>query len=137
MNSLENLPLETKKKIMEKSGETCALAGSFKIAKKITEETTEIEEIIAKVNDQIPWCGKWKLKGNKISSICLECGCPLIRNKIVIPNETFCYCSIGWAKKIFEILLKKPVDVKLEKSKGAGDAICKFSIIFFKKKSEV
>jgi len=57
---------------MEKSGEACALAGSFKIAKKIAEETTEIEEIIAKVNDQVPWCGKWKLERNKISSTCLE-----------------------------------------------------------------
>jgi len=115
---------------MEKSGEACALAGSFKIAKKIAEESTEIEEIIAKVNDQVPWCGKWKLERNRISSTCLECGCPLIRNKIVIPNGTFCYCSVGWAKKIFEILLKKQVDVNLEKSKGSGDDKCKFSIFF-------
>lgn len=128
ISGLENLSLSTRKKIMEKCGEACALAGSFKIAKKIAEETTEINEILAKVNDQIPWCGKWKLNGNKISSICLECGCPLIRNRIVILNRIFCYCSLGWAKKIFKTLLKKPVNVKLEKSKGSGDDICKFII---------
>ncbi len=115
---------------MEKSGEACALTGSFKIAKKIAEESTEINDIIAKANDQIPWCGNWKMEGSKISSVCLECGCPLIRNKIVLPNRTFCYCSVGWAKKIFETLLKKPVDVNLEKSKGSGDDICKFNIFF-------
>ncbi|UCD00691.1 MAG: hypothetical protein JSV23_07305 [Promethearchaeota archaeon] len=130
IKGLEEIPLETRKKIMGKSGETCALAGSFKIAKKIAEETTEIEQIIAKINNQVPWCGKWKLDGNKISSTCLECGCPLIRNKIVVPNGTFCYCSVGWTKKIFETLLKRPVDVELKKSKGAGDDICKFNIFF-------
>lgn len=128
LNELEELPLETRKRIMEKSGEACALAGSIKVAEKIAEETSDINYIIAKVNDKVPWCGEWKLEENKISSTCLECGCPLIRNKIVIPNETFCYCSLGWAKKIFEILLKKPIEVKLEKSKGSGDNICKFSI---------
>ena len=115
---------------MEKSGEACALAGSVKIAKKIAAAAADINDIIVKVNDKVPWCGKWKLKENRISSVCLECGCPLIRNKIVVPSGTFCYCSLGWVKKIFETLLKKPVDVKLDKSKGSGDNFCKFNINF-------
>lgn len=85
---------------MEKSGETCALAGSFKIAEKILEETTEIEEIIAKVNDQVPWCGKWKLKGNKISSICLECGDTCIGNNPFIMLDIFYPLRKDFIKKL-------------------------------------
>ncbi|MFX1379741.1 MAG: DUF6144 family protein [Promethearchaeota archaeon] len=128
INGMEEISIVKRKKIMEKSGEACAKAGSFEIAKKISEETTSIEEIIEKINNQIPWCGKWKLKNNFIRSICSECGCPLVRNKIVNLNSIFCYCSLGWVKTIFQILLKKPIHVEILKSIGAGDTICEFIV---------
>jgi len=128
INGMEELSIVERRKIMEKSGEACAMAGSYEIAKKISEETTCIEEIIEKINNKIPWCGQWNLKDNIISSICNECGCPLVRNKIVELNGTFCYCSLGWVKIIFKTLLKKPVHVEILKSIGAGDNICEFIV---------
>ena len=128
INGMEELSVAKRRKIMEKSGEACALAASYEIAKNISEDATSIEEIIEKVNNQIPWCGPWNLKDNKISSICNECGCPLVRNKIVELNGTFCYCSLGWVKIIFKTLLKKPVHVEILKSIGAGDNICEFIV---------
>jgi len=128
INGMEELSIVKRRKIMEKSGEACAMAGSFEIAKKISEETTRIEEIIEKINNQIPWCGQWNLENNIIRSICNECGCPLVRNKIVTLNSTFCYCSLGWVKLIFKTLLKKPVHVKMLKSIGAGDDICEYVV---------
>ena len=128
INGIEELSVAKKKRIMEKSGEACAIAGSYEIAKKISEETTCIEEIIEKINNQIPWCGQWNLKDNTIRSICNECGCPLVRYKIVKLNSTFCYCSLGWVKIIFKTLLKKPVHVQILKSIGAGDNICEFIV---------
>ncbi|MFX1418674.1 MAG: hypothetical protein ACFE9N_07125, partial [Promethearchaeota archaeon] len=128
INGMEELSIVKRRKIMEKSGEACAIAGSYEIAKKISEETTCIEEIIEKINNQIPWCGKWNLKDNIISSICNECGCPLVRNKIVNLNSTFCYCSLGWVKLIFKTLLKKPIHVEMLKSIGAGDCTCEFVV---------
>jgi predicted hydrocarbon binding protein len=128
INGLEELSIEQRKKIMEKSGEECAIAGSYKIAKKISQKTNDIEEIIEKVNYQIPWCGKWKLEDNLIKSICNECGCPLIRNKIVNISSTFCYCSLGWIRMIFRTLLNKPVQVEMLKSIGAGDDVCEYVV---------
>ncbi|MFX1431358.1 MAG: DUF6144 family protein [Promethearchaeota archaeon] len=128
VNGIEKLSIEKKRKIMEKSGEACAIAGSYEIAKKISGETTSIEEIIEKTNNQIPWCGQWNLNGNIISSKCNECGCPLVRNKIVNLNRTFCYCSLGWVKIIFKTLLKRPVQVEMLKSIGAGDNICEYAV---------
>ncbi len=128
INGLEDLSVEQRRKIMEKSGEECAIAGSYKIAKRISQKTKDIEEIIEKINNQIPWCGKWKLEDNIIRSICNECGCPLIRNKIVNLRSTFCYCSLGWIKIIFKTLFHKPVQVEMLKSIGAGDDVCEYII---------
>jgi len=128
INGLEDLSIETRRKVMEKSGEECAIAGSYQIAKKISEKTNNIKEIIEKVNSQIPWCGKWKLEDITIRSICNECGCSLIRNKIVKLNSIFCHCSLGWIKIIFKTLLNKPVQVEMLKSIGAGDDTCEYIV---------
>lgn len=129
IRGLEKVDLETRKKIMELCGEACAREdGDLEIAKRIAEETTDEEEILTRVNKEIPWCGIWTLKDNIIQCTCAKCGCPLVRHKVADLTGTFCLCSRGWVKKIFETLLKKPVDVELEKSIGLGDKLCKFVV---------
>lgn len=114
---------------MELCGEACAREDrDLEIAEQIAKETTGNEEILARVNKEIPWCGTWIRKGNRIHCVCVKCGCPLVRNKIVELTGTFCYCSRGWVKKSFETLFKKPVKVKLEKAIGLGDEVCKFVV---------
>lgn len=130
IKGLEELDFEKKKIIMEKGGEACALDGSLKIAQKIAKETINLKEIIQKANELIPWCGKWILRDNRITSKCIDCGCPLVRNKVIEFNSTFCYCSLGWVRIIFETLLKRSIEVKLEKSIGFGDKVCEFVINF-------
>ena len=129
IKGLDEVDLETRKKIMELCGEACAREdGDLEIAKRIAEETTNKEEILTRVNKEIPWCGAWTTKDNTIQCTCVKCGCPLVRNKVVDLTGTFCFCSRGWVKKIFETLFKKPVNVELEKSIGLGDKICKFVV---------
>ena len=129
IKGLDEVDLETRKGIMELCGEACARSdGDLEIAKRIAEEATDEKEILARINKEILWCGTWTKKGSTIQSTCVECGCPLIRNKVVDLTGTFCYCSTGWVKKIFETALKKPVTVELEKSIGLGDKICKFVV---------
>ena len=129
INGLDEVDLEARQKIMELCGEACARSdGDLEIAKRIAEETTDEEEILTKVNKEIPWCGTWTRKGNTIQTTCVKCGCPLVRNRVVNLTGTFCYCSRGWVKKIFETVLKKHVNVELEKSIGLGDKVCKFVV---------
>jgi len=129
IKGLGKVDLETRKKIMELCGEACAREdGDLEIARRIAEETTDEEEILTKVNNEIPWCGIWTLKDNIIQCTCIKCGCPLVRHKVVDLTGTFCLCSRGWVKKIFETLLERPVNVKLEKSIGRGDKVCKFAV---------
>ncbi len=129
IKGLDEVNLETRQKIMELCGEACAREdGDLEIAEKIAREATDEEEILTKVNKEISWCGTWIRKGDTIQSECIKCYCPLVGNKIVHPTETFCFCSRGWVKTIFETVLKKSVTVKLEKSIGRGDEVCRFVV---------
>ena len=129
MKGLGEVDLETRQKIMELCGEACARSdGDLEIAKRIAEEAADQEEVLERMNKEILWCGTWTRKGHTIQSTCIKCGCPLVRNKVVELTGTFCYCSRGWVKKIFETLLKKPVNVELQKSIGKGDNVCRFIV---------
>lgn len=134
MKGLDEVDLETRQKIMELCGEACARSdGDLEIAKKIAEETSNEEEILARANKEIPWCGTWTRKGKTIQTTCVKCGCPFVRNRVVDLTGTFCYCSRGWVKNIFKTLLKQNVNVELEKSIGLGDKVCKF-VVYIKAK---
>jgi len=54
--------------------------------------------------------------------------CAYHRGEIVELNGTFCLCSRGWVKIVFETTLERPVRVKLEKAIGRGDDICKYNV---------
>ncbi len=60
------------------------------------------------------------------------CHCSFVRENILsgkvdIPKE-WCYCSAGFAKYPFEIILNQELDVKLLKTPVDGDLICRFEI---------
>jgi predicted hydrocarbon binding protein len=128
VKGLEGLDEETKQMIMESGGKACAETGDLGLARKIADETEDIDETIARANDEIAWCGRWIRNGNTITAVCTTCGCPLVRQDIVELNGTFCLCSRGWVKAVFEALLKRPVRVELEKAIGRGDDICKYNV---------
>lgn len=59
------------------------------------------------------------------------CHCPFVReaiNKDQKIDEDWCYCSAGFAKYPFEIVLGQELPVKLLKSPLKGDMICQFEI---------
>lgn len=127
----ESLDEKTKKKVMEKCGKACAIYdGDIEEIKAIKRNSENLEEILDQINQEKLWCGKWIKKGNTIYSICKKCGCPFVRSQIIKPSPTFCYCSRGWAKSVFEVILEKPVQVEQKKAIGRGDNICQFIVQF-------
>jgi predicted hydrocarbon binding protein len=128
VKGLDSLDEETTRGIMERCGEACAETGDLGLAMKIAEETEDIDQIIAKANDEIAWCGRWTREGGTITAVCATCGCHLVMRGIVELSGTFCLCSRGWVKAVFEALLKRPVRVELEKAIGRGDDVCKYNV---------
>ena len=130
VKGLEDIDEEKKLGIMERCGEACAEVGDLAVAKKIAEETEDVDEIVARANDEILWCGEWTREGNEISAVCDYCGCPLVRQGVVKLTGTFCYCSRGWVRSIFETLMNRRVKIELEKAIGLGDDVCKYNVYF-------
>ncbi|MGQ9566392.1 MAG: DUF6144 family protein [Candidatus Bathyarchaeales archaeon] len=68
-------------------------------------------------------------KGN-VYIIYPKCYCPRVskipRGKL---SGTYCYCSVGWAKALFEGVLERPVEVVKEASIINGDKQCRFRTI--------
>jgi predicted ArsR family transcriptional regulator len=116
--------------LMEPCGRACAVHyGSIEQAMAIKQSTQTIDELLDKLNQQEGfWCGSWVRDGNTIYSVCEYCGCPLIRADLVRLSPTFCNCSRGWVKAVFEAVLERPVDVELEQAIGRGDQVCRFSV---------
>jgi len=95
-------------------------------AKKIKKNSKNIEEFLDKLSKN--W-KHLKLDGNKVYVEYEKCYCPLVRDYKETLPATFCNCSRGWLKELFESALEKPVEVKLEKSIKRGDEICRFRVL--------
>jgi len=123
---------KTRAQMMESCGRVCAVHfGSIKTAQAIKHSAKGIGDLLDKLNQQKNfWCGRWVKDGDTIYSICKECGCPLIRACLVELSPTFCDCSRGWVKAVFETLLGGPVEVELEQAIGRGDQVCEFIVRF-------
>jgi len=120
----------TKAQLMEHCGRACALHHrSIEKAKAIQQDAREINELLDRLNQQEGfWCGKWMKDSDIIYSVCEECGCPLVRAGVVKLSPTFCDCSRGWVKAVFETVLGRPVEVELEQALGRGDRVCEFVV---------
>ena len=119
-----------KPQVMEYCGRACAVHhGDIDTVKAIRSKVKDVDELLHRLNQQEGlWCGKWVRDGDTICSICQQCGCRLVRAGLVKPSPTFCQCSRGWVKAVFETALGRPVNVKLRQAIGRGDPVCKFIV---------
>jgi hypothetical protein len=57
------------------------------------------------------------------------CHCPLVRNHFDEGiSPTFCNCSAGWYRQLWEGIIERPVKISILKSLIKGDQDCKFAI---------
>ncbi|MCJ7423358.1 DUF6144 family protein [Candidatus Bathyarchaeota archaeon] len=122
----ENVDEENRAKILERCGRNCISQSMIARAKKIKKNSKNIEEFLDKLSKN--W-KHLKLDGNKVYVEYEKCYCPLVRDYKETLPATFCNCSRGWLKELFESALEKPVEVKLEKSIKRGDEICRFRVL--------
>jgi len=118
---------ETKAKILERCGRQCQSENFINKARKIYEKTESIDEFLEKLGQIYKNLHR---EGDQVYIIYPKCYCPNV-NKIP-PGKlsaTYCNCSRGWAKALFEGALGKPVEVIMEKSIVKGDNQCKFRIV--------
>jgi hypothetical protein len=67
-------------------------------------------------------------KGKGIQALYSKCYCGSVSRTKEPISATFCYCSCGWFKKLFESVLGVPTRVVLKGSIIQGDEQCEFRI---------
>ena len=138
INVLDNtLDEETRKKVMMTNGKNC-----YQEWIKSTGQQTEVvpyEKWVARVRENVK-DGSFQIDGNIIyfqymgsaetgqaapENVCL---CPMVESKPAGLSKTYCLCSVGYVKEMFEQTFGKPVDVQLIDSVLYGGKRCKFKI---------
>jgi len=123
-NMDEHLDEETKINLLEECGRACA-------------ERHAKAEALKHKGDLDGWLGvfkKWvgpenvQMEENAVQLTYSKCLCPLVQDRPPLMSTTYCNCSRGWLKEVFETVMEKPVKVKLEDSIMQGGKHCRFLV---------
>jgi predicted hydrocarbon binding protein len=113
---------------MEACGRSCIAKSTIKTAKKLRKESKNLDEFLAKLNEKGIGGGHLKRRRKQIHARYDRCYCGWVsKTKEPIPL-TYCFCSAGWYKELFETALGKTVNVTLLQSIINGAKSCRFII---------
>jgi len=120
----EHLDDEEKIKLLEDCGRACAGRHAKSEAAKHKGHLDKWLEALRK------WVGAENVRkeGDVIRVVYGKCFCPLVQDSPPLLSDTFCNCSRGWLKEVFETVVDNPVDVKLEDSIMRGGKHCRFFV---------
>jgi len=118
---------ETRVKLLEQCGRQCQSESFIKKARSLYEKSKNIDEFLDNLGQVYKNLHR---EGDKVYIIYPKCYCSHV-NKIPRGrlSATYCNCSRGWAKALFEGALGRPVEVGMEESIVKGDKQCKFRIV--------
>jgi len=122
----EHVDKETIAKVLEQCGRRCQSQSLIKKARSIYEKSKNMDEFLDNFGKVYKHLHR---EGNNLYIVYPKCYCSIV-NKIS-PGKlsaTYCNCSRGWAKALFEGALKRPVEATMEQSIRQGDKQCKFKI---------
>lgn len=89
-----------------------------------------LDEVLAILNSEKVGGGHLALgeDGRTILGRYDRCYCPLAREAGAALSPTFCECTCGWAKALFETVLGRPVEVELLETVRRGGSSCRFQV---------
>ena len=76
----------------------------------------------------------WKIHYDKSEKVLLvdenkdHCVCPILEHKKDVDTSAICYCSEGFAEKMFSVVTGLPVKARVVSSVRKGDKSCKYRI---------
>lgn len=135
----QQLDSETRIKLMQSNGAACAKGAYGELT---NDKPATIEDIDKKIVTWQKNLGKENIyrqdstiffnyvgnpKGLKVSDG--YCLCPMIENKPETLSPTYCQCSVGYVKYMFQRFITfKPVQVELLESLRSGGKACRFKV---------
>jgi predicted ArsR family transcriptional regulator len=120
--------VDSAKAVMEACGQQCIGLSVLEKAKRLQQESHDIEDLLEKLNNAHIGGGYFRREEDHIYASYERCYCGSV-SKTRLPITTiYCQCSCGWYRKLFETILGKPVRVELVDSIIHGASTCQFII---------
>jgi len=118
---------ETTAKVLEQCGRQCQSQSFVKKAKDIYKKSKDINDFLDKFGKIYKHLHR---EGDKVYIVYPKCYCSHV-NKIPKGklSATYCNCSRGWTKALFEGALGRPVEVIMKETIVKGDKQCRFQIV--------
>jgi len=122
----KNVDQKTLAMILEQCGRQCQSQSFIKKARNIYQKSKSTDEFLGEFGQAYKHLHR---EGNRVYIVYPKCYCSQV-NKIPGGklSGTYCNCSRGWTKALFEGATGRPVEVIMEKSIINGDDQCKFRI---------
>jgi predicted hydrocarbon binding protein len=117
---------ETRVRILESCGRKCIGADVLKKAEAIAKKSKSTEEFLEGLSKVLKHLHVGK---DGVFMVYEQCYCPLVKNYRGKLSSSFCNCSVGWVKELFEKALKKPVKVEKVGTIKQGNKQCKFRVV--------
>jgi predicted Zn-ribbon and HTH transcriptional regulator len=112
--------------LLEQRGRTCIGETYIKKAKQAAKDAKNDKEFLDNLEKVYPVLTR---DGDKVYVVYPKCYCPGMKDfKEEVPSS-YCYCSVGWVKEMFEQALGRPVEVRLEGSIIRGDDECRLRVM--------
>lgn len=119
---------DKRKELMRACGLSCIGASTLKKAGKLMEQAADLDDLLSLLNKAHIGGGHLNRKGNIIQAKYQRCYCGSVSKTKTEFSPTYCQCSCGWYRHLFETILKRPVRVELLSSIIQGDDCCRFDI---------
>jgi predicted ArsR family transcriptional regulator len=119
---------DTRRAIMEACGRRCIGASTLKRARRLQQEAQDLDDLLSRLNAAHIGGGHLQREGNVIHGAYDRCYCGSVSRAREPLSATYCTCSCGWYRQLFETLLEQPVEVDLLASIVQGDERCRFLI---------
>jgi hypothetical protein len=110
--------------LMEARGRSCARQGPIGVAEKCRGDVDQL------VSTMQGWLGANAVtrEGNLVRLAYPRCLCPMVREVATSLSPTYCQCSVGWIKEMFETAWGGPVSVEALETVKRGGSSCRFDI---------
>jgi predicted hydrocarbon binding protein len=115
-------------KVMETCGRQCIGRSVLEKARKCKKEASDLDDLLDRLNQAHIGGGRLRREGDVIHASYTRCYCGSVSKTRKPISSTYCYCSCGWYKTLFETVLAHPVEVELLSSIAQGADVCRFAI---------
>jgi hypothetical protein len=110
--------------LMEARGRSCARGGPVRLAEA---DKGNLDKFVSDLAGHVGPEGV-RCEGDVVKVAYPTCFCPLVAEVNEALSPTYCHCSVGWLKEMFETASGKPVRVEVVETVKRGGKMCRFDV---------